>query len=485
MADPQKETAPTTPAFSEQDMARARQWFAKAADCRERREYDYAVECYITGLGYWPDAVDEGHMPLRSLAIQRQQAGGKKPGFLDSVKKSMTGKDALRAMLNAEHLLAMDPHNPQYAEGVLRNAVRAGLLQTAKWVAPLLFDLLKRDKKPNKARFDNFRKLLVEAAQAAGERRENALETWFLEQAVSSLEYLTARLPTDEALRDELRDLGGRLTIARGKYEEAEDFRESLYEADKQKLLHDSERSRQADESLAAVIEARRREHEAAPDVPGKVFDYVDALLKAERKEEEDRAIEVLMKAYERSRNYSFKLRADDIRLNQLRRRTSRLLAKARQTHTDEDKQQARLAALEQRQTELEIFRERVQKYPTDLRLKFKLGEALFKAGEYDEAIPVLQLAQQDPRNRIQCQLLLGRAFFEKGSPNQTVELLTEALDKYELVDEQSKEILYWLGRAQEALGRVDDAKATYGKLLRQDYNYRDGDARKRLESLK
>jgi len=34
-------------------------------------------------------------------------------------------------------------------------------------------------------------------------------------------------------------------------------------------------------------------------------------------------------------------------------------------------------------------------------------------------------------------------------------------------------------------LGRVDDAKATYGKLLRQDYNYRDGDARKRLESLK
>ena len=78
----EKEDADTTaqpPSFSEADKKKARLWFNKAEDCRDRREYDYAIECYITGLGFWPEAVEEGHMPLRFLAMQRQQAGGKKP----------------------------------------------------------------------------------------------------------------------------------------------------------------------------------------------------------------------------------------------------------------------------------------------------------------------------------------------------------------------------------------------------------------------
>ena len=484
MASDEKDVVQGDEPFSEADKARARQWFAKAADCRERREYDYAVECFITGLAYWPEAVEEGHMPLRSLAIQRQQAGGKKPGFVDGMKKSMGGKDAKLAMLNAEHLLAMDPQNGGYAAGVLRNATKGKFLETCRWIAPIGLEALRRDKKPNKARFATFRAALVEAAAKAAEQKRPALETWLLEQAVNSLDYLVVRMPGDEVLRDELRNLAGQLTIARGRYAGAEDFRESLLDADKQKLLHDSERARQGDDTLAALVAATRKEYEAAPLVPAKIFAYVDALLKAERSAQEDEAIAVLSKANEETHNYSFKLRADDIRLAQLRRRTARLVAKARKTRSEDDKQQARLAALEHRQNELDIIRERVQKYPTDLRLKYRLGDALFRAGLHDEAIPVLQLAQQDPRSRVRCQLLLGQAFVEKGNPGQAPEVLREALDKYELVDEASKELLYWLGRSYEAVEDREEAKAVYGKLLRQDYNYRDGDARKRLESL-
>jgi tetratricopeptide (TPR) repeat protein len=147
--------------------------------------------------------------------------------------------------------------------------------------------------------------------------------------------------------------------------------------------------------------------------------------------------------------------------------------------------QQARLAAMEQRQVVLDVFRERVEKYPTDLRYKYKLGDALFQTGNYDEAIPVLQIAQQDPRHRVRCQLMLGRAFLDKGSPVQAAEVLRESLDRYELTDDTSKELLYWLGRSLEAAEKVDEAKDAYGKLLRQDYNYRDGDARQRLDALK
>ena len=485
MAKQDKQDSQAEIVFSDADKARARKWFVKAEDCRSRREYDYAIECFINGLGYWTEAVEEGHMPLWALAIQRQQIGGKKPGLMDGMKRSMTGKDVKKAMLNAEHLLAMDPSNPNYVDGVLRNAIKAGLLKTCKWAAPLVQESLKKEKKPNRNRYATFRQAMIEAAEKAAERNDGISEAWLLEQAVYSLDSLAMRMPGDEDIRSELRDLAGRLTIARGKYEQAEDFRESLANGDKQKLLHDSERMQQSDDTMEAVIAAARKEYDADPEAAPKIHAFVDALLRTERPKEEGEAIDVLTTAYESSRNYSFKLRADDVRLRQLHRRTGKLMARAQTTKTEEDKQQARLAAMEQREITLEIFRERVEKYTTDLRLKYKLGMALFEAGQYDESIPMLQVAQQEPRSRVYCQLLLGRSFFEKENPAQAIEILREALDRYEGTDDTSKKLLYWLGRAYEAAGNVEEAKGAYGKLLRQDYNYLEGDARKRSEALK
>lgn len=477
--------APPVPEFTEKDQNRARQWFKKAEDLRERRDYDYAIECYIKGLDFWPEAVEDGHMPLRSLALQRQQAGGKKPGLMDGMKLSMSGKDPKKAMLNAETLLAKDPGNTSYAEGLLRNANKAGFLETCKWIAPIVAETLKKDKKLNKSRFSSFREAMIEAAEKADARGDNVLETWLLEQAVQSLEFIASRNPTDEGLRNELRNLSGKLTIARGKYDEDGDFRDSLQDADKQKLLHDSERMRQSDDTYEALLEARRREWQEDPTTSAKINALVDVLLKSEREKEENEALDVLNQVYGQTKNYSFKQRADDVRMRQLQRRANALIARARETGAEEDKQQARLAAQELRQLMVEVFRERVAKYPTDLRMKYKLGTALFELGEYDEAIPVLQAAQQDPRTRVRCQILLGRAFFEKDTPVQAAEVLREALDRYELTDDHSKQLLYWLGRSLEAANNIEEAKDTYGKLLRQDYNYMHGDARKRLENLK
>ena len=44
---------------------------------------------------------------------------------------------------------------------------------------------------------------------------------------------------------------------------------------------------------------------------------------------------------------------------------------------------------------------------------------------------------------------------------------------------------MYWLGRALEQDGQIDQAVSAYGKLLRQDYNYLKGEVRKRLDDLK
>ena len=481
-----KDEAPGRPTFTDVEMAKARQWFKKGEDCRQRREYDYAIECFITGLNFWTEAVDEGHKPLHALAVQRLQTGGKKAGMMEALKKPMSGKNAKQCLLNAEYLWAKDPFNGGYLDGLLKNASRADFHQTLQWITPLVMESMRKDKKPSAGRFKTFRDTLAGAAAVSDERGDTTMAAWLYEQAVATLEFLLARNPTDMKLRDEQRDLSGRLTIARGKYADADSFRDSLQDGDKQKLLHDSERVKQGEQTLDDLIAAAREQLQAHPTVPSKINALIDALLKREQKKEETEAIDVLTAAYQESENYSFKLRADDVRLRQLRRQTRQLKELARQSGAEADQQQLRLAELEERQIELEISRERAAKYPTDLRIKYRLGAALFRAGEYDEAIPMLQDAQADPRSRTRCLLLIGQAFFEKQTYFQACEVLKGALDAYEIPgDDTAKELMWRLGRAYEADQKPEDAKSMYGKLLRMEYNYANGEARKRLESLK
>lgn len=475
---------PQAPTFTEQDKAKARAWFKKAEAERDRRAYDYAIECYVTGLGFWPEAVEEGHMPLWSLAVQRVQAGGKKPGMMETLKHPSGVKNARQAMLNAELLMAKDIQNPAHYEALLKAAVRGPYLATLKWAAPRALDVLRKEKKPSAARFKAFKQILVEGAERADQLSDPQTAAFCYEQALQSVEFLMARNPTDMSLRDEQRDLSGRLTITKGKYNEADSFRESLVDADKQKLLHDAERVKQGELTLRELVAAARQAWRDDPTEPGKIAAYVDVLLKSEQKADEDEAIDVLTEAYKKSNNYRFKLRADDIRLRQLARQR-RELRDAAAAGSEDDKQQYRLALLEERQVTIEILRERVQEYPTDLQFKYKLGAALFQAGELDEAIPVLQVAQADPRTRFRCLLLIGQAFARKGAPRQAIDVLKEAIEAYAGgSDDLAKELLYSLATAYLADHNPEEAKSVLGRLLRIDYNYANGKARQLLEEL-
>jgi len=465
---------------------KARQWFRKAEDLRKRLNYDYAIESYITGMGFWPDAIEEGYLPLWALAVQRQQAGGKKPGKIEEVKRTMSSREPRQAMLNWLSLLARDPSNERYADNFLKAANKAGLNRVVVWAAERVLESLRKEKKPNAARHKQYRQELAEAAQRADEQGDAPTAVALYEHAVQSVEIQMARKPGDMALRDEQRDLAGKLTIAKGKYAEADSFRESLRDAEKQKVLHDTERTQQAEQTLEQVIASARREYEENPTFAPKINAYVAVLLKTEQEEYENEAIRVLEKTAERLNNYSFKARADDVRLRRLARRTRALRKQAEASGSDEDRQQLRLAMHDELQTAAEIYRERIAKYPTDMRLKAKLGEILVRLKRYDDAIPLLQAGQNDPRSRPRCQLLMGQAFAAKGDPAQAADILREALEKYDRgMDDLGKAIMYHLGLALEADGRAEEAQAVLAKLTRVDYNYANGDARQRLERIR
>lgn len=480
------EAGAPAPAPGDADREKARQWFKRAATLRDQRNYDYAIESILSGLAFWPDAVEEGHMLLSAIALQRQQAGGGKPGMFETMKTRLTGKDPKECMLAAERFYAKDPSNATYLDAILQNAARAGFENTVHWIAPKVFESIRREKKVNVSRFRAYKQALVEVGERADALGDAAGAARAYESAVQGLEFMMGLNPGDMVLKDEHRDLAGRLTIVKGKYTEAGDFRESLQDAAYQKKIYDADRVKAADSTVLSVVASAKKDYEAAPQVPGKVFAYVDALVKSEKKRDELEAIDVLERSYAQTQNYSFKVRADDIRLRQLARAAREMRERAKQTGSEDDAQQARFAEIEERSVERDVFTERVRQYPTDLRMKYRLGAVLFALGEYDEAIPQLQQAQGDPRSRSLCQLLIGQSFLEKNAPEDAVDVLKEAVEAHDPPgDETWKKLVYWQARACETAGRAEDASAAYSKLLRVDYGYADGDARKRSEALK
>lgn len=463
------------PAPSEADQKRARAWFQRAHTVAETRNYDYAIECFINGLGQWPDTVDEGHGPLRLVGLQRKQAGGKKPGMMEKMPAS--GKDALKAMLNAEKLLSKDPGNIEYTQTLFKNAGRAGLINTTLWIGPILLELCQQEKKPNVARFQTLRSVnedLSNRAEAAGEL-EAALK--LREAALQALEYARRINPQDMGLQEEVRDLSSRLTLLKGNYERAQSFRESVADAGAQQDIRDRERLVQSDERVEDMIARARADMEANPGVAAKVFALTDLLTKRDKAEDENQAVELLTRVYKESGNYQFKRRADDIRMKQLTRAARKILAQ-------KDKEAAQKHLAKQLEFEIGVFRERIENYPTDLSLKYELGKRLMKAGKWDDAIPHFQEARGDPKYRVRCNMYVGSCFYQKGYFNQAIDTFNAVNKEYEIPgDEVSKEIHYWLGRSYEAAGKPEEAGKVYGQVIQWDYNYKD--VRQRLDAMR
>ena len=461
---------------SEADQAKAGKWFERAKELVDTRSYDYAIKCYISGLALWPEAVKQAHQPLRGCAAVRQHTGGKKPGFADTVKHSMTHKDPLTAMLNAAWLLAHDPMNVNYMEGLFKNADRARCDDTVMWAGAIFRNAAEQEKKPSAKRFALLKEVYEELGDRAQARGEAELAVEAYQRGIEALNIQARVAPRDSSITNIRRDLSTKLTILKGHYQTADSFQESILDREAQADVHDRERMVQSSGRLAELIAKAERDLRESPGVAGKVTALVELLCREDDEEQEARAIGVLVEQYKQQGQYRYKSKADDIRMRQLTRQY-RCLRDAG------DREAAREARAKQLRFELGVFAERVKQYPTDQRMRFEHGLRLFQGRRFDEAIPLFQTARADAKNRARCDLYLGRCFYEKGYQSQAVATLDAALEARELSDDtEGKALRYWLGRAQEAEGATGEALRSYGQLLQIDYNYRD--VRARMDEL-
>jgi tetratricopeptide (TPR) repeat protein len=463
---PGKEPEPAAPEAPDvQNLAEARAFFEKARSAADRKQYDFAIDMYLDGLSRAPDALEEGHLPLCELGLQRRGRGGKKPTMMDKVKR-MRGKTALERMLNAEYLFVKDPENLAYAEAMLKAAVEGDFTRTAHWIANLIFQTNNALEKPSLSTY----LLLKDAYKSLGQ----------YDKAVAACQHATRMKPDDKDLADEFKNLSAELTMSRGKYTVEGDFRQSIRDRETQARLYAQDRVIKTQDYLVSAVDEARQAYASEPDLAKNVLRLADVLADLETEQAENEAIQLLENAYAGRTEFTFKERAGQLRMRQLRRQM-REAKKQLEAQPENAQAKARSAELTTRLSavELEHYRLCVENYPTDLGAKYEYGLRLMRHRRYNDAIPLFQEAQKDPRRKISAMDKIGYCFFMKGWYTDAIDVFTRAIEAYEIKDDAlAKELRYNLARAYEEQDEKDKALEVYRKIAQLDFGYKDVSAR-------
>ncbi len=444
-----------------ENFAKAKLFFDRAREVAVSDNFDYAIDMYIEGLHCSPDALMEGHLPLRELALSRQVKGGKKPSMLERMKY-LRGKTPVEQMLNAEYLLAKDPDHLPYAEAMLKAAVAGGFVETVKWIADLIFAANNAKESPSVQTY-----LLLKDSYAA-------IKQW--DRAVAACQHAARLKPDDAEIADEVQRLSAEMTVSRGRYDQAGDFRKSIKDREAQDKLHSQQAVVKTEDYRVSAVEAARKVYEESPESAVSIFGLAAALADLHTDQADEEAIKLLEDAFRKRQDFSFKERAGLIRISQLKRkiREAEAAIEAGPENSVIKSQRAGLMSQLNR-TEMEHYGLCVKNYPTNLNAKYEYGVRLIRNKRYDEAIPQLQEAQRDPRHKITAMDKIGLCFFMKGWFSDAADIFLRAIDSYEIKDDDiAKELRYNLARSYEEQGDKKKALDVYRKIAQLDFGYKD-----------
>ena len=122
----------------------------------------------------------------------------------------------------------------------------------------------------------------------------------------------------------------------------------------------------------------------------------------------------------------------------------------------------------------LDRARQRIERNPTDAQLRFDLAQILMEIGQFDQAIPELQRAVNNPHLRINVMHRLGRCYDKKGMHDMAAEQLEKAVSELFNMDTTKKDVLYDLGLVYDELGHSDKSLDCFKQIYQADYGYRD-----------
>ncbi len=412
----------------------------------------------------------EGRKLLRSCELKLSGGARKKStifgiqtGGMGTMKlQSHAKKDPLGTLPLIEKELEKDPFNEQANDLLFDLCVKLELFETAAFALETI-----RTGNPENA------KLLHKLATFYITRNQPA-------RAVEVYNDIIKHHPTDGAAIKGSKDASARASMLKQKWDENADMRTLMRNASESEEMERSSRAgltaEQLEQRRDSVIEKYNADPNHLPTVKelAAIYEQLedwehaatfyewahtlstgDVALAAKAAVMKDRAIEADLKALEAAVTQDPE--NEELKSALATRRADRLAEQVREAQL------------------------RVDQNPSDPQLRYELGSALYRAGDYGSAISHLQQATRNPHIRTKVLLLLGRTFKAKGMYDLSIKQLSDALADLHTMDHMKKEILFEKGLIHEETGDKAHALECFKQIYEVDYGYRD--VAKRVES--
>ena len=441
----------------------ARLLFVKANEAAQRENLDYAMTLFNQVLEKEPGFFD-CRKALRAAQLQKAGSGG---GFLKKMwgsassspqvakAKMAMGKNPAEAMAIAEQILNGDP-NSSGAHRIIVDAANAlELPQTAVMSLDIMVKNSPKDKN-----------LAIEFAHAVGTAGG---DTGPAERLLSEL---LRNSPNDGELNQAIKDLSARKTLDQGGYNALEggqgSYRDILKDKQQATSLEQEKRvvkSEDVTERLIGEDEARLKTEPNNLKVVRRL-----AELYAQKKQFE-RALEL----YERIKNSEM---GNDPSLERaiadtIVRRFDARLEQLDPAAPDYAEQSARIQA-EKLDFQVTECQKRVEKYPTDLAIRFEMGQFYFQTGKITEAIQEFQKAKNNPHKSLAAMGYLAQCYSRKKMFDMAARMLQSAIKEKLVFDEEKKDLVYNLGCVLENMGKKEEAIEQFKQIYEIDIGYKD-----------
>lgn len=463
---------------------KAKPFFERAETTAGTASYDYSLILFAQGIRLDPGNL-VAHQHMYETAVRFLQSRDRKPISRKDLKDIDDGTPTGR-FAAAELAWMLDLNNLPPALRMLERAKGLPLADFGAWIAPKILNLVKLQmkKKPNKS-------LLVQAKNAFA-----GVDAW--EQALLCGEEAVKLDPSDGELVSEMKQLIAARTIQQGGYSNSMNqeggFRGNVRDADKQRMLEESESISGGADVAARNVDRAKKEFEENPLSVEAIRKYARLLIRLQTPEAEQLALEVYDAGFARTADFALKAAGNDIRLARQRREVKALVEKAAANPGDAEAAEAADAAKRHLlETELADYMDRVAKYPTDRMLKVEAGRVALELGQIENAMAQFQIAKEEPRLRVYAGHMLGRCFAAENWHNEAIGEYREALGAIDATtSEREQEIRYDLMLSLAALAREEKSTAFAKEaieicsvIMRKDISFRDIRAkRKELDAL-
>ena len=442
-----------------------RSHWLKAVAAIELRNFGYAISLLQGILKQEPEFLT-GRQLLRRAEVTKQK--GEKRAIFNistaalSIMKAQRElkKDPKRAVEMIEKVLEEEPYNRQANLILKQAAVAAGWPEIGVFALQTVLEEKPRDTK-----------ILHELGRLYH-------ELGLSEQEVEVYNKITGIDPLDaEAVRLG-KDSSARASMKTGGWTQAESYRDLIKDKAAAVSLEQQSRMALTGESLEQQIEETYARHEAEPQS----VDHARRLgALSEQKEDFENAIAWYQYAADLTKGSAAALvrKVSDLQRTQSEREIAgheEFLARHGPEAADYTSRSEALLVAKKMRAELLIddARKRSERNPTDLQLRYELGEHLLQAGRFRDALPELQRARQNPNARLKAMNLLGHCYRELGMLDLAAKQLEEAAREITSMDAMKKEIVYNLGLVYELMGEKDKSIAAMKQIYQIDYGYRD-----------